>query len=97
MPDMPAHTYEALNRAITALGQVISSARYGNDRKGIIPVLAMPEVLAEITDAVATIDDLTTTRDPRPEEGVAQALTPRYFKTVGEWEEMKVDDGQYAE
>jgi len=99
---MDAQTFEDLNTVIAKLANVISTARYGDDREGMITIAVMPELLADIADAVATINDLTAPRDPRPEEGVVlQALTHRVggwaWKREQSWEDATLDDSQYQD
>jgi len=95
---MDAQTFEDLNTVIAKLANVIS---YGDDRQGMITIAVMPELLADIADAVATINDLTAPRDPRPEEGVVQALTHRVggwaWKREQSWEDATLDDSQYQD
>jgi len=56
---MNVPTYYHLNRTLERLARVISRARYKDDRTGMIPEDAMVEVLREVSDAVATLTDLT--------------------------------------
>ena len=72
MPDMSANTYEDLNRAIGALGSLITTTRYGDGRKGIIPVAAMPEALALIADAVSVISYFSRLHQPPTTEDECQ-------------------------
>ena len=69
---MNVPTYYHLNRTLERLAKVISHARYKDDRTGMIPEDAMVEVLREVSDAVATLTDLTK-----------DATNPKVFESKG--------------
>jgi hypothetical protein len=62
---MDADTYHDLHVTIVRLEKMISHARFQDDRMGTIPPRSMANVLAEVADACATINDLIQAQDAK--------------------------------
>ena len=56
---MDAQTYHDLHVTVVRLEKVISHVRFQDHRMGTIPPRDMADVLAQVADACATINDLT--------------------------------------
>lgn len=62
---MDALTYHDLHVTVVRLEKVISHARFQDNRMGTIPPRDMADVLAQVADACATINDLIQAQDAK--------------------------------
>ncbi len=55
---MDAQTFHDLNVVARKLSDVLSDARYGDNRSGLVPPEALPQLQADISDALLTMEAL---------------------------------------
>lgn len=56
---MTAQAYHDMNVVLRRLDDAISHHRYADDRGGIIPPASIPLAIADVADALATLQSLT--------------------------------------